>query len=192
MEMISIPLNDKTRYLDSDKLIAESLAASLDNLDTFLAALGNAAKAKGVAQLAEDTGLSQDNLDKIFSSSTKPDFETILKILKALEIQLSFNAKKRLPSHIFQQRRAEVLEVFAQYPMFTNLRIVGSVARGEDNLDSDIDFFVDTAPGTTLFDFGGLQEDLEKLLGIPVSIISSSGRMHDIMRQSIERDAVNI
>ena len=73
--------------------------------------------------------------------------------------------------------------------MISNVRIVGSVARSEDTEDSDIDFFVDTAPGTTLFDLGGLYSDLEDLLEIPLSIIVSGDHLHEYMRMTLERDA---
>jgi Predicted nucleotidyltransferases len=94
-----------------------------------------------------------------------------------------------LPSELLHIYRKEVLEILGRYPMISNVRIVGSVARGEDTEDSDIDLLVDADSGTTLFDIGGLHEDLVDLLGVPVDIISSGGRMHEYMRMSIERDA---
>ena len=97
-----------------------------------------------------------------------------------------------LPSQILRMRRAEVLEIMGRYPRLSNLRVVGSVARGEDTEGSDIDFLVDAAPGATLFDIGGLHEDLEDLLGVAVDIITSGGRMHDSMKTTIERDAETI
>lgn len=97
-----------------------------------------------------------------------------------------------LPSELLHIHREEILEILGRYPRLSNLRVVGSVARGEDTEDSDIDFLIDTVPGATLFDLGGLHEDLEELLGIPVDIISSGGRMHEYMRMTIERDAVQV
>ncbi|MDR2893390.1 MAG: nucleotidyltransferase family protein [Deltaproteobacteria bacterium] len=97
-----------------------------------------------------------------------------------------------LPSELLHIHREGILEILGRYPMIYNVRLVGSVARGEDTEDSDIDFLVDTAPGTTLFDIGGLHEDLVDLLGVQVDIISSGGRMHEYMRMSIERDAVRL
>ncbi len=97
-----------------------------------------------------------------------------------------------LPSERFHLHRPEILHIFARYPMISNVRLVGSVARGEDTEDSDIDFLVDAAPGTTLFDMGGLHEDLEELLGVPVDIITSGARMHAYLRMAIERDAVRL
>lgn len=93
------------------------------------------------------------------------------------------------PAKHLHSHREKILEIMERYPMFSNLRLVGSVARGEDTADSDIDFLIDAAPGATLFDIGGLHEDLEDLLGAPVDIITSGGRMHEYMRMTIERDA---
>lgn len=93
------------------------------------------------------------------------------------------------PSERIRIHRKDILGILGRYPMISNVRIVGSVARDEDAEDSDIDFLVDTAPETTLFDIGGLHEDLEDLLGVPVDIIPSGGRMHKHMRMTIERDA---
>lgn len=97
-----------------------------------------------------------------------------------------------LPSELLYIHRKEILEIMARYPMISNLRVVGSVARGEDTGDSDIDFFVDTAAGTTLFEIGGLHEDLKDLLGVPVDIIPSGARMNEHMRMTIERDAMRL
>jgi predicted nucleotidyltransferase len=51
-----------------------------------------------------------------------------------------------------------------------NPRVFGSVARGVDADGSDLDLLVDPLPGATLFDLGGLQIELEELLGVPVDL----------------------
>jgi len=94
-----------------------------------------------------------------------------------------------LPSERLHIHREKILEIMGRYPMFSNLRLIGSVARGEDTENSDIDFLIDSAPGASLFDVGGLREDLEDVLGVPVDIIPADGRMHEYMRMTIERDA---
>ncbi len=94
-----------------------------------------------------------------------------------------------LPSEKVKEYRQEILAIMQRYPMITNLRVIGSVARGEDTPESDIDFLVDTLPEASLFDLGGLHEDLEELLGVSVDIISSGGRMHHHMRMTIQKDA---
>ena len=97
-----------------------------------------------------------------------------------------------LPSQLLEKHRLEVLEIMKRYPRLSNLRIVGSVARGEDTEESDIDFLVDLAPDAGLFDLGGLHEDLEELLGVPVDVISSRVQLNEHMRMTIERDAVQV
>lgn len=56
-----------------------------------------------------------------------------------------------------------------------NLRVFGSVARGEGDAQSDIDFLVDLEPGRSLLDLVGLQRDLEQLLATKVDVVSSRG-----------------
>ena len=53
-----------------------------------------------------------------------------------------------------------------------NPRIFGSVAHGTDQDGSDLDLVVDALPGTTLFDLGGLQDELETLLGVHVDLLT--------------------
>lgn len=91
MKKVAVREYETARYLDSEEMITEYLAACLKdpNPDVFLAALGEVAKARGVTQLAKDTGLSRESLYKTFSSGTKPRFETILKITNALGVPLS-------------------------------------------------------------------------------------------------------
>ena len=79
-----------------------------------------------------------------------------------------------------------------RYPMFTNLRVVGSVARGEDIEDSDIDFLVDPLPDASLFTLGGLYEDFESLLGVSVHFIIADEHMKKSLKMAIYKDAVPV
>jgi predicted nucleotidyltransferase len=54
----------------------------------------------------------------------------------------------------------------------TNPRVFGSVLHGTDRDGSDLDLLVDTLPDTSLFDLGGLREDLESLLGVSVDVLT--------------------
>jgi predicted nucleotidyltransferase len=96
-----------------------------------------------------------------------------------------------LPSEIVKLHREEILQLMQKYPRLTNLRIFGSVARGEDTVESDVDFVVDSELGATLFDMGGLLEDLQALLGIPVDLISSRVKKAH-MKKAIEQESVSI
>jgi predicted nucleotidyltransferase len=53
-----------------------------------------------------------------------------------------------------------------------NPRVFGSVLRGTDEEGSDLDLLVDALPGATLFDLGGLQVELEEILGVPVDLLA--------------------
>jgi len=71
-------------------MIAEYLSQVLADGDTdeLLVAMGNIAKAKGMSQIAKDTGLGRESLYKAFKSNSSPKFETIMKVFNALGIQL--------------------------------------------------------------------------------------------------------
>ena len=72
-----------------------------------------------------------------------------------------------------------------------NVRIFGSVARGEQRVDSDIDFLVDFEPGRSLFDLTGLLLDLETVLGCKVDVVSSRG-LKPRLASEVLRDAVTL
>lgn len=91
---------------------------------------------------------------------------------------------------ILQQHRAEVLRLAAEYGA-TDVRVFGSVARGEANEASDIDLLVRMAPGRSVFDIGGLLMDLQALLGRRVDIVTERG-LRPRIRAQILRDAVPI
>ena len=96
------------------------------------------------------------------------------------------------PSQILENHRSEIREIMTRYPMFANLRVVGSVARGEDTEDSDIDFLIDPLPDASLFTLGGLYEDFEVLLGVSVHFIVTGEQMKESLKMAIDRDAVPV
>ncbi len=70
----------------------------------------------------------------------------------------------------------------------SNVRVVGSVARGETDAESDVDLLVDLEPGRSLFDLGGLMADLETLLGGKVDVLTERG-LRPKVRELVLRDA---
>jgi len=82
---------DITEYLDSEEAMAEYLSQVLEDGDNeeFLRAIGHIAKAKGMAQVAKDTGLGRESLYKVFRPNAKPRFETVMKVIDALKLQLN-------------------------------------------------------------------------------------------------------
>lgn len=75
------------------------------------------------------------------------------------------------PSEALQTHREEIKKM-ALARRTQNVRVFGSVLRGDDAEGSDLDLLVDPMPGATLFDLGGLQVDLEEMLGVPVDLLT--------------------
>ncbi len=75
------------------------------------------------------------------------------------------------PSVALEMKRSAVREAAGRFRT-TNPRIFGSVLYGTDEDGSDIDLLVDALPGATLFDLGGLQVELESLLGVQVDLLT--------------------
>jgi len=73
------------------------------------------------------------------------------------------------PSVVLEMNRSAVRELVARFPT-VNPRVFGSVLQGTDQEGSDLDLLVDALPGATLFDLGGLQYELETLLGVSVDV----------------------
>lgn len=81
---------DLADYLDSEEMIAEYLSQVLAEGDTeeLLQAIGHVAKARGMTQIAKDTGLGRESLYKAFAPGAKPRFDTVLKVMNALGVEL--------------------------------------------------------------------------------------------------------
>ncbi|HVI90423.1 MAG TPA: addiction module antidote protein [Dongiaceae bacterium] len=91
---------DPAKHLATTADIAAYLDAAIEDGDPALisAALGDIARAKGMAQLAEKVGMSRTSLYKALSAEGRPEFATVLKVLNALGLQLRAeprSAKKR-------------------------------------------------------------------------------------------------
>jgi len=82
---------DAARYLTDDAAIAEYMAAVLetDDSDLLLLALGDVARARGMAQVAKDSGLGRESLYKALAPGAKPRFETVMKVARALGVKLT-------------------------------------------------------------------------------------------------------
>jgi probable addiction module antidote protein len=87
---------DAAAYLDNDAVIAEYLSAAAEdrNPEVFVAALGNVAKARGMAQIAKDAGLGRESLYKTLSADAHPRFETINSVLHALGVEFAVVAER--------------------------------------------------------------------------------------------------
>ena len=89
---------DPADYLDDDKTIAEYLTAAMDdpNPDVFLAALADAAKARGMGHVAREASLGRESLYKALRTGAHPRFETVRAVLRGLGVRLAVVAKEEL------------------------------------------------------------------------------------------------
>lgn len=71
------------------------------------------------------------------------------------------------------EARKDAIEALADRYRISNIRLFGSVARGEGRADSDVDFLIDPPEDATLFDLAGFRRELEELLGVDVDVVSS-------------------
>jgi hypothetical protein len=79
----------------------------------------------------------------------------------------------------------EILQIAASHGA-TDVRVFGSVARGEARPDSDVNFLVTMEPGRSLFDLGGLLMDLRDLLDYEVDVVTEAGLRTRIRRRVLE------
>jgi probable addiction module antidote protein len=82
---------DMARFLDSEEAIAEYLNQVLadGDSDELVSAIGHVARARGMAQVAKDSGLGRESLYKALAPGAKPRLDTILRVTKALGIKLT-------------------------------------------------------------------------------------------------------
>ena len=88
------------------------------------------------------------------------------------------------------ERRAEILRL-AEHYRTRDVRVFGSVARGEATETSDVDFLVKTQPGCSLFDLGGLLEDLQEMLGCRVDLVTEDG-LKPRLRDRVLQEAIPV
>ncbi|MGA8572861.1 MAG: nucleotidyltransferase family protein [Desulfobaccales bacterium] len=87
-----------------------------------------------------------------------------------------------------QEKRQEILVIAAKHGAY-NIRIFGSVARGEADGQSDVDILVELEEGRSLFDLGGLSMDLENLLERKVDVVTARG-LRKRISERVLREAV--
>ena len=89
-----------------------------------------------------------------------------------------------------QANRERILQTAANYGAY-NVRIFGSVARGEADASSDVDFLVEMEPGRSLFDLGGLLMDLQELLNCKVDVVTEKG-LRKRIRERVLKEAISL
>jgi len=91
---------------------------------------------------------------------------------------------------LLDENRRKILEVAARYGA-SNVRVFGSVARGDADDASDIDFLVNLAPDRSLLDLGSLLYELNQLLGVEVDVVAEEG-LRPKIRDRVLAEAVKL
>jgi len=94
------------------------------------------------------------------------------------------------PSESLLTHRAAIRAIVAAHRA-SNARVFGSVARGRDTEESDLDILVDPAPDATLFDIGAMRHELRQLLGVKVDVLTPNG-LPDSFRDAVLAEAAPI
>ena len=89
---------------------------------------------------------------------------------------------------LLQAKREDILQTARKYGAY-NVRVFGSVARGEADEKSDIDLLVDMEKGRSLLDLAGLLVDLEDLLGCKIDVVTEKG-LRERIRERVLKEAV--
>lgn len=133
------------------------------------------------AQLAQRAGVNQSVISAYETGARQPSLPSLARLVEAtgsgLEVVISSPAVTRDADRPLARRiREHRSEIFAALDRhgLASPRIFGSVARGAERPDSDIDFLVDVPAGTGLLTLARCQADLEKLLGAPVDLVPAA------------------
>lgn len=91
------------------------------------------------------------------------------------------------PSIALEQHREAIRRIVARHHA-ANARVFGSVLKGSDREDSDLDILVDPTSDTTLFDIGAIRHELLQLLGVPVDVLTPKA-LPEKFRETVLREA---
>ena len=149
------------------------------------------------AELAFRASVAQSMISAYEAGRRQPSLPTLARLIDAagadlvVDIQQQPPQLSRLSGPVGRQvrrKRRDLVAAAATHEV-TNLRVFGSVARGEDRPDSDVDLLVDLPPHMGLLGLGRVQADLEAILGAKVDLVPASD-LKPAVRARAERDLV--
>jgi predicted nucleotidyltransferase/DNA-binding XRE family transcriptional regulator len=138
-------------------------------------------------ELAERAGTSQPAVARCERGGVVPTLPSLNRLLRACGEELVLSCRPHRPSRLERlviTHRDEILEA-ARRRGASNVRLYGSVARGEDTRTSDVDVLVDLRPGRTLMTLAALSNELSDLLGADVEVATE-----DVLRPEVRRRAL--
>ena len=160
------------------------------------ALLRQARKRAGLSQvdLAARAGVTQSVISAYESGQRQPSLPALARLVSAAGFELTLGLRRpprRLSGPVgrrVRRHRKDLIAVAAAHGV-SNLRVFGSVARGEDRPDSDVDLLADFPPGLSLFGLGRVEADLEDILGTQVDLIPAAGLKPGV-RERVEADLI--
>ena len=161
--------------------------------------LREARRRAGLSQteLARRAGVAQSVVSAYESGRRQPALPTLAALVEAAGFDLQLGLRRsrsplgRLSGPLgrrVRRQRARVVQAAARYGV-SNVRVFGSVARGQEDASSDIDLLVDLPSGLGLFGLGRLQQELETLLRAPVDLVPADGLKPQV-RDMVDADLV--
>ena len=163
------------------------------------ALLRQARKRAGLSQvdLAARAGVTQSVISAYESGQRQPPIPALARLVDAAGFELTLGLRRpprrlsRLSGPVgrrVRRHRNDLVAAAAGHGV-SNLRVFGSVVRGEDRPDSDVDLLADLPPGLSLFGLSRLEADLEGILGTRVNLIPAADLKPDV-RQRVEPDLI--
>lgn len=129
-----------------------------------------------VRRLAEVAHVSPATITRIESGAASPRVDVAERILAAMgrSLVVISDSGPATPGQALAAHRARMLDLCRDAGV-SDVRVFGSVARGQDTPDSDLDLMVRTPPGFSFADLLDLQRDIEQAVGFPVDVITDVG-----------------
>ncbi|HEX9337329.1 MAG TPA: helix-turn-helix domain-containing protein [Pseudonocardiaceae bacterium] len=150
--------------------------------------------------LARRAGVAQPVISAYEADRRKPSFETLAKLIEATGHQLAVELIAPPPDRLglpdtrlgrcVRRHRRAMIEL-ADRRGAHNIRVFGSVARGEDTVASDVDLLVDLDDGVGVVTLAGLRRELRELLGVDVDVVPAS-QLKPGMRAQVLTEAITL
>ena len=150
-------------------------------------------------ELATQAGTTQSVISAYESGQRQPSVPALARLIEAAGFELTLGLRRQ-PSRLrrlsgpvgrqVRRYRQDLIAAAAAHGI-QNLRVFGSVARGEDRPDSDVDLLADLPPGLSLFRLARAEADLETILGTRVDLIPAADLKPGV-RERAERDLVQL
>jgi hypothetical protein len=151
-------------------------------------------------ELADEAGVAQSVISAYESGHRQPALPTLAALVEATGYELIIGVRSAQPQRLsglsgpvgrrVRRRRRELAATAAAYGV-RNIRVFGSVARGEDRPDSDVDLLADVPPGMSLLGLGRVEAELQAILGAQINLVPA-GTLKPDVAERVERDLVEL